>query len=216
MSVLSRVPVPIRVLLVLAGYALLWVGRDGLETWQLQGTVVALGYAFLLWTSGALLNWVLEWAGTEKDGDAGEGGDGAGSESETDVANPAADGGETRPPESDAADVSVDDAASDPLRIDDARTEDGRVTQQDRDVGVIVGKSENVLLLTFILAEAYTALAVIFAAKGLVRREDIEKNTLYYLAGTLTNVTYSVAVGVAVRVTLVAFGVGGIAFLKTP
>lgn len=101
----------------------------------------------------------------------------------------------------------------------DARPTDGRdrnggsVSGKDRDVGTIVGKAENVLLPTFILAEAYTALSVIFAAKGLVRREDIRKDTLYYLGCTMTNVTYSVAVGFAVRLSLEALGVGQIAFL---
>jgi len=59
---------------------------------------------------------------------------------------------------------------------------------------------ENVLTLTFVLAGAYTALAVVFAAKGIVRKDDIEKNSLFYLAGTLVNLTYSVLVGLAVSV----------------
>ncbi|WP_232687527.1 hypothetical protein [Halobacterium zhouii] len=82
--------------------------------------------------------------------------------------------------------------------------EDGEtpLSERDRDVGVLVGKCENVLTLTFVLAGAYTALAVVFAAKGIVRRDDIEKNTLFYLAGTLVNLTYSVLVGVAVTVAL--------------
>ena len=69
-------------------------------------------------------------------------------------------------------------------------------TQRERDVGLIVGKAENVLTLTLVLVGAYTALAVVFAAKNIVRKDDIEKNSLFYLAGTLVNFTYSVAVGV--------------------
>lgn len=91
--------------------------------------------------------------------------------------------------------------------------DDESITDEDRDVGVIVGKAENVLLPTFILAEAYTGLSVIFAAKGLVRREDIQNDTLYYLGCTMTNVTYSVVVGVVIRFTLEALGVGQVAFL---
>jgi len=72
------------------------------------------------------------------------------------------------------------------------------VSTRERDVGVLVGKCENVLTLTFVLAGAYTALALVFAAKGIVRKDDIEKNTLFYLAGTLVNLTYSVVVGVLV------------------
>jgi hypothetical protein len=70
-------------------------------------------------------------------------------------------------------------------------------SQRERDVGLVVGKAENVLTLTFILVGAYTALAVVFAAKNIIRKDDIEKNSLFYLAGTLVNFTYSVVVGVA-------------------
>jgi len=74
-------------------------------------------------------------------------------------------------------------------------SEDQEPTERERDVGAIVGKCENLLTLTFVLLGAYTALAVIFAAKGIIRKEDIEKNSLFYLAGTLVNFTYSVLVG---------------------
>jgi len=83
-------------------------------------------------------------------------------------------------------------------------SEDGVPTGRERDVGVLVGKCENVLTLTFVLAGAYTALAVVFAAKGIVRKDDIEKNSLFYLAGTLVNLTYSVLVGIAVTVAIAA------------
>ena len=73
--------------------------------------------------------------------------------------------------------------------------DDTEPTERERDVGAIVGKCENLLTLTFILLAAYTALAVIFAAKGIIRKDDIEKNSLFYLAGTLVNFTYSVLVG---------------------
>jgi hypothetical protein len=73
------------------------------------------------------------------------------------------------------------------------------ITAVDRDIGVIIGKCENVLVLAFVLLGAYTGLAIIFAAKGIVRRDDILKNTRYYLAGTLVNFTYSVALAVSIR-----------------
>lgn len=41
-------------------------------------------------------------------------------------------------------------------------------SQRERDVGLVVGKAENVLTLTFILVGAYTALAVVFAAKNII------------------------------------------------
>ncbi len=68
--------------------------------------------------------------------------------------------------------------------------------------GRIIGKSENILILTFILLEAYTALAIVFAAKAIVRKEDMERNSFYYLAGTMVNVTWSVVFSVAFKVML--------------
>ena len=77
------------------------------------------------------------------------------------------------------------------------------VTEQQRDVGTIIGKCENVLLLTFVLLGAYTALAIVFAAKSIVRREDMKNDSLFYLAGTMVNFTYSVGIGIAIRIVLV-------------
>lgn len=65
----------------------------------------------------------------------------------------------------------------------------------------MVGKCENVLVLSFVLASAYTALAVVFAAKSIVRREDMAKNSKYYLAGTLVNFTYSILFALLVKQT---------------
>ena len=75
-----------------------------------------------------------------------------------------------------------------------------------KDTGFVIGKAENVLVYVLIFAGAYTALALVFAAKSLVRREDITSgDTTYYLAGTMVNFTYSVvfAQSVAVLVGLV-------------
>jgi hypothetical protein len=74
------------------------------------------------------------------------------------------------------------------------------VSEEQRDIGTIVGKAENVLLMTFCLVGAYTDLAVIFAAKRIVRREDMKNDSLFYVAGTLVNFTYSIVVGLLVRV----------------
>lgn len=79
------------------------------------------------------------------------------------------------------------------------------VTDEQKDTGTAIGKIENVLVLTLILLEAYTALGVIFAAKSLVRADDMDTgNTSYYLTGTLANFTYSVVVGVVLHL-LIAF-----------
>lgn len=75
-----------------------------------------------------------------------------------------------------------------------------------RDTGRVVGKCENVLVLTLVFVGAYTALGLVFAAKSLVRREDMSSgDTTWYLAGTLVNFTYSIVVGVvATTVAVVA------------
>jgi hypothetical protein len=74
-----------------------------------------------------------------------------------------------------------------------------------RDTGVVVGKCENILIVAFVLLGAYTALSVLFAAKALVRREDMSRNSLYFLAGTMVNVTYSIVVALVIRGALSAF-----------
>lgn len=78
------------------------------------------------------------------------------------------------------------------------RGDPGEITEVEQDIGTVIGKCENVLVVSFLLVGAYTGLAIIFAAKSIVRREDIRTNTRYYLAGTLVNFTYSVALGLLV------------------
>jgi hypothetical protein len=72
-------------------------------------------------------------------------------------------------------------------------------TQEELDVGFIIGKCENILVLSFVLVDAYTALALIFAAKTIIRQNDIKNNSLYFLAGTMVNVTYSIAIGIILK-----------------
>lgn len=80
----------------------------------------------------------------------------------------------------------------------------GRALETDssiqQDTGWLIGRLENVLVLTLVYAGEYTALSIIFAAKSFVRRDDITSgDTAYYLAGTLLNFTYSIAIGLGVR-----------------
>ena len=71
------------------------------------------------------------------------------------------------------------------------------VDANQRDTGRVIGKCENVLVLTLVFVGAYTALGLVFAAKSVVRREDMTSgDTTWYLAGTLVNFTYSIVVGV--------------------
>lgn len=79
----------------------------------------------------------------------------------------------------------------------------GKALETDSDIevdtGWLIGRLENVLVLTLVISSEYTALSIIFAAKSWVRREDTSsENTTYYLAGTLVNFTYSILVGIGV------------------
>lgn len=77
-----------------------------------------------------------------------------------------------------------------------------KISKEVRDTGFVVGKCENLLIITFMILDAYTALALIFAAKAIVRREDMSKNSLFFLAGTMINVTYSIMTGLIVKILL--------------
>lgn len=77
-----------------------------------------------------------------------------------------------------------------------------QITKEVKDTGFVVGKCENLLILTFMYLDAYTALALIFAAKAVVRREDMSKNSLFFLAGTMINVTYSIIIGLVVKILI--------------
>ena len=72
------------------------------------------------------------------------------------------------------------------------------------DSGAVIGKCENVLTLTLVLMDHLTALGLIFAAKSLVRKEDIRSNSRYYLGGTLVNLTWGVLMGFVIRILLAA------------
>jgi hypothetical protein len=71
---------------------------------------------------------------------------------------------------------------------------------------MIIGKCENFLTITLILAGAITGLALIFAAKSIVRSEDIKKDPKYYLGGTLVNFSYSVLMGFVILILLKTVG----------
>ncbi len=65
----------------------------------------------------------------------------------------------------------------------------------------IIGKCENIIIYILILSDAFTSLAVIFAAKSLVRKDVIKKNSAF-LVGTMLNFTISLTISVFVRFLL--------------
>jgi len=72
------------------------------------------------------------------------------------------------------------------------------------DLGMIIGKCENFLAISFIVAGEFTALALIFAAKSIVRMDAIKDDPEYYLGGTIVNFTYSVLAGLVIKQILAA------------
>lgn len=85
----------------------------------------------------------------------------------------------------------------------DGTTSDPRDPRALRD-SMIVGKAENLLTLLFVLAGELTGIALLVAAKSLVRKEDIARDPGYFLGGTLVNLTWGLMMGLALR--LVAIG----------
>jgi len=67
------------------------------------------------------------------------------------------------------------------------------------DSSVVIGKCENIITVTFVLLGQETGLALIFAAKSLVRSDDIKKNPGFYLGGTLVNLVWALLVAAAAR-----------------
>ena len=90
-----------------------------------------------------------------------------------------------------------------PPSVTPATPEDqAHATEERRHLGSIIGKCENIIIVTFILARAETGLALIFAAKALVRRHDIEQDPGYFLGGTLINFVWSLAVAMVARLLI--------------
>lgn len=65
--------------------------------------------------------------------------------------------------------------------------------------GMIIGKCENIITVTLVLLSQETGLALIFSAKALVRKENIQSNPGYYLGGTLVNFVWALMVSFVAR-----------------
>jgi len=74
--------------------------------------------------------------------------------------------------------------------------------------GRVIGKIEDVLVVTFVAAGAYTALALIFAAKSIARVDhDNPEQASYYILGTLANFTWALLVALAAKLSLIYLGI---------
>ncbi|HDO19341.1 MAG TPA: hypothetical protein ENG74_01295 [Thermoplasmatales archaeon] len=70
------------------------------------------------------------------------------------------------------------------------------------DTGFVIGICENFIIVTLILANEITGLAVVFAAKTIVRYKDISNEPEYYLVGTMVNFTFSLLMGIIIKYLL--------------
>jgi bacterioferritin-associated ferredoxin len=92
-------------------------------------------------------------------------------------------------------------------QIEEVAAEDKPAEVKRRlEIGSVIGKCENIIILAFLILEAYTAIAIVVTAKTMVRKEEIEKNSMYFLAGTLVNVSYSVLMGFILKMVLPMIG----------
>lgn len=82
------------------------------------------------------------------------------------------------------------------LRWSGATLPSGRAAR----VGQVIGKCENIIAITCILANQITGLALIFAAKSLVRNADKDTKDDYYLCGTLVNLVWSLILGFLAKI----------------
>ena len=89
-----------------------------------------------------------------------------------------------------------------------SRPSEAKGLPPESDLGAIIGKCENFLTIILMLADQVTGLAVIFAAKSILRAEDMKSNPRYYLGGTLVNLCFSVLMGLIIYRVLAWFGDG--------
>lgn len=71
--------------------------------------------------------------------------------------------------------------------------------------GFVIGKLEDVMVVTFVILQAYTALALVFAAKSIIRRDPEDSHESYYVLGTLANFTWALVVAVLASLYLARF-----------
>lgn len=82
---------------------------------------------------------------------------------------------------------------------------DGDIDQTDQRIirdGFIIGKCENIIILSFVLAGEVTGLALIFAAKSLARQKAINDNAGFFLAGTMVNFTATLVIAFILKFSL--------------
>lgn len=82
---------------------------------------------------------------------------------------------------------------------------DPNVPRPRFDTGMIIGKCENILIVTLVLVNQFGGLGLIFTAKALARSKQIEENPGYFLGGTLVNLVWAMMVALAARMLITGF-----------
>lgn len=67
------------------------------------------------------------------------------------------------------------------------------------DASVIIGKCENILVVTFVLLGLEGGIALVFTAKALARSEDIKKKPGFFLGGTMVNLIWAMFVALLAK-----------------
>lgn len=70
------------------------------------------------------------------------------------------------------------------------------------DTGLIIGICESFITITLALLNHITGLAIIFTAKSIIRSKKTEEKAEYYLVGTMVNFTFSLLVGIIMKISL--------------
>lgn len=70
------------------------------------------------------------------------------------------------------------------------------------EIGTWIGLCEHFLIVTFVLVDQYTAVALVFAAKELVRSDKIREQPSYYLLGSLLSVSFAILFAVLTKLAL--------------
>jgi hypothetical protein len=99
------------------------------------------------------------------------------------------------------ADLASANNEADNIAVPDVNEE--KLARDRISTGLIIGKCENLIIYLMVLTGSYTALAIIFTAKTIIRKEDIAKNSMFFLAGTMINVTYSLLISMLVKLLIV-------------
>ena len=65
--------------------------------------------------------------------------------------------------------------------------------------GAVIGKLEDVLVVALVAVDQYTALALVFGLKEVVRVQRDRDHASYYILGTLANVTWAIGVALGTK-----------------